>query len=418
MNNERLILTVIILAIIFSLTSCYDSREIEEMAYVLAIGVDEGVNNRFRITIQFPTLKSGPSAGGGSGGSSDNSVSSEQNGYSTITFDASSIAAGIDVANTFVPRSLNFMHTKYVVISENLARKGITELLMSLVRYREIRKTAHVIIVKGSSEDFLKENKSTIGTTLSKTMELLMEGTYNTGYFPHTTLHDFHNSVHSTYEQAIAIKGAVNEFKNIKENSGINYKGYIKTGGEYTAGEIPRKGGSKVDLFGTAVFKWGKMVGELNGDETRILLMVRDQFDRGIFTIKEPKRHNNAISLNVQQEKPPEITISFEEGPPMIKLNIMLEGELLAVESMVNYNTYQIKPSIERAFEKYVREEMYKLFEKCKDLNVDIFGFGTVAAKHFNTIQEWERFKWLDRFKDAEINVNVEFYIRRTGNVI
>ena len=124
----------------------------------------------------------------------------------------------IDIANTFLPRSLNFMHTKYVVISEKLAKKGITELLMSLVRYREIRKTAHVVIVKGSAEDFLKENKPTIGTTLSKTMELLMEGTYNTGYFPNTTLHDFHNSVHSTYEQAIAIKGAVNDFKNIKEN--------------------------------------------------------------------------------------------------------------------------------------------------------------------------------------------------------
>ncbi len=310
------------------------------------------------------------------------------------------------------------MHTKYVVISEKLAKKGITELLMSLVRYREIRKTAHVVIVKGSAEDFLKENKPTIGTTLSKTMELLMEGTYNTGYFPNTTLHDFHNSVHSTYEQAIAIKGAVNDFKNIKENGDTDYKGYIKTGGEYTAGEIPRKGGSKVDLFGTAVFKWGKMVGELNGDETRILLIVRNEFNRGIFTIEDPKSHNSAISLNVQQVKPPETTIRFEEGRPIIKLNIMLEGELLAVESMINYNTYQLKPLIERAFEKYVREETYKLFEKCKDLNADVFQFGTVAAKHFMTIQEWEQFKWLDRFQDSEINVNVEFYIRRTGNII
>ena len=44
--NKWLILTAIILVIVFSVTACYDSREIEELAYVLSIGIDEGVNDR------------------------------------------------------------------------------------------------------------------------------------------------------------------------------------------------------------------------------------------------------------------------------------------------------------------------------------------------------------------------------------
>ena len=46
---------------------------------------------------------------------------------------------------------------------------------------------------------------------------------------------------------------------------------------------------------------------------------------------------------------------------------------------------------------------------------IDIFKFGTNAAKCFDTIQEWEDYKWLNRFSDSEIDVNVEFFIRRTG---
>ena len=213
-------------------------------------------------------------------------------------------AVGINITNAFYP-SLNFMHTKFIIISDELARKDITELLMSLIRYREIRKTANVIVAEGSAEDFLKENKTTIGTTLSKTMELLMDGTSNTGYFPNTTVHNFHNSIHSNYEQAIAIKGAINEAVNVEENEDTIYKGPIKSGGQNFAGKIPREGGSKVELFGTAVFERGKKIGDLTGDETRILLITRGEFQKGIFAIQDPGERdcNCAISLEVHQKK-------------------------------------------------------------------------------------------------------------------
>ncbi|HHY14379.1 MAG TPA: Ger(x)C family spore germination protein [Thermoanaerobacterales bacterium] len=420
MNKYIILLIIIIFVSVFLLTGCYDSREIEELAYVLAMGIDEGTDNKYRITVQFPTLEGAP------GSEEDNDTGEE--GYTTISFEAPSFAAGIDIANAFLPRSLNFMHTKFIIISDELAKKDISELIMSLVRYREIRKTANVIIAEDSAEDFLKENKTTIGTTLSKTMELLMNGSFNTGYFPNATLHDFHNSIHSNYEQSIAIKGAVNELTNNEEdndndndNSNDNdYKGRINTGGKYVAGEIPREGGSKIELFGTTVFKWSNKVGELTGDETRILLITRGEFQKGIFAIKDLDEHDCdcTISLEIHQEKKPDISVSFKDGQPNIRLDILLEGELAAVDSMKDYSTPEEKDHVEKAFENFIKRETYKLFDKCKDMEADIFRFGTIVAKKFNTIQEWEDYNWLNKFRNSEIDVNVKFYIRRTGNII
>jgi spore germination protein KC len=66
----------------------------------------------------------------------------------------------------------------------------------------------------------------------------------------------------------------------------------------------------------------------------------------------------------------------------------------------------------------YIKGIIDKTIDKCKELNVDVFGSGEKAVKHFLTIQEWEEYNWLSRFKDAEVNTKVEFTIRRTGTIL
>ena len=41
------------------LTACYDAHETDDFAHVLAVGIDKGVSNKWRITVQFATLKEG-----------------------------------------------------------------------------------------------------------------------------------------------------------------------------------------------------------------------------------------------------------------------------------------------------------------------------------------------------------------------
>lgn len=412
---RKVMLLILIFFVTATLTSCYDANEVDDMSYVLTIGIDRGVTDTLRLTLQFPSMQGqtgGASASGGGGGSGGGS------GYDTVTIDVPSFFTGLNMLNSTLPRKLNFEHTKFIVFSEEIARSGdMGEYLAPLVRYRQIRKTSHVIVSKGAAMDFVNANKPYIGTTLSKTMEIMMLEPDNTGLFPHATLNDLYDGIKSTYRQSVAILGAVNNFKNLRQEGSKDDSGF-KNGGEYYAGQLPRRGGNDMELLGCAVFDGDKMVGELSGEENRLMLMASGKFKRGYFTLQDPKSPKYVVPLDVRQAKPPEVNVNIEGDKPVIHLKLNLNAEILAIQSRIDYESPELKPVLEEAFRKEIKDEMDGLIEKCKKLKTDVFGFGDKAVEQFATVPEWEKFNWLKKFENATVTTEVEFKIIRTGTML
>jgi len=129
------------------LTACHDANETDDFAHVLAVGIDKGVSNKWRITVQFATLKNDGGSKMQATGENETFEIQEQDGYTSITLDAPSFYGGISMINSILPRKLNFMHTKLLVLSEDIARSGlIGEYLAPIARYREIRRNVRVLI--------------------------------------------------------------------------------------------------------------------------------------------------------------------------------------------------------------------------------------------------------------------------------
>jgi len=410
--RKTISITLIVIILVTMLTGCYDSTEPDQVTYVLAVGMDKGVKDKLRLTVEFHIAK------GGSSSKSSGSSGGETGGdYTTITIDAPSLFTGINMINCSLAHKLNFMHVEYLVFSEEMAKAGLSTYIASVVRYRQIRRSINVIVAKGSADKFLEENQPFVGSTLSKTMVLQFMEQKATGYFPFVTLKDFDDRIKSTYRQPIATLGGVNNSNNYQED-GEKASASQSPEGQYYAGEMPRKGGGKVELCGTAVFDGDKMVGELTGDETRFLLMLRGDFQRGFFTIKDPKMPQYVVSLDVRTSRKTEIHVDIKNGKPYINAEIKLEGDILSIQSMINYEDISLKPLLEKAFEQQVKSEMDALIDKCKKEKSDVFGFGTVACSKFLTIQDWEQYNWNKQFENAEVTVNVTFTIRRTGTIM
>lgn len=410
--RKTISITLIVIILVTMLTGCHDLIEFNEMTYVLAVGLDKGVKDKLRLTIEFRTVKVGSSSnssGSGGGGMGWD--------YTTITIDAPSFFTGINMINCSLSHKLNFMHTEYLVFSEEMAKAGVSTYIASVIRYRQIRRSTAVIVAKGSAYKFLEENQPLITSTLLKKMVLQVMESANTGYFPYVTLEDFYDGIKSTYRQPIAILGGVNSSNNYQEDD-EKASAFQSPEGQYYAGEMPRKGGSKVELYGTAVFDGDKMVGELTGDETRLLLMLMGDFKRGFFTIKDPKMPQYVVPLDVRTSRKTEIHVDIKNGKPYINAEIKLEGDILSIQSMINYEDISLKPLLEKAFEQQVKSEMDALIDKCKKEKSDVFRFGTVACRKFLTIQDWEQYNWNKQFENAEVTVNVTFTIRRTGTLM
>ena len=421
MHRKLLIPILILLPLIF-LTSCYDADEIDDNIHIICLGIDRGVSDKWRLTVQFAT-RIEEQGGGGAMSSSSNGdkesngdSSNDQGGYSFITVDGPSFFGCIELLNTSMAGRISFMHAHILIFSKDLAESGlIGEFIAPIIRYREIRRNMHVFVTRGTAMDFIKDNKPYIGTSLSKSMHVLLDEGYDTGFFPIVTLQDFYNGLKSTYDQPIATLVDINDFENFQKHGevfGTNF--HIE--GNYYAGDVPRDGGKKVELLGTAVFDGDKMVGELTGDETRTLLIVTGKYKTGFYTIPDPNQPELIIPLDVKPATKPKVKLTFKDGKAKIKLDIELEGDILAIQSRIQYEKPDLKKVLEENFENIMKERIDKLIDKCKDLNADILQFGRHACMQFITIQEWEDYDWHGKFKDIEVISDVSFTIRRSGS--
>lgn len=394
------------------LCSCYDRKELEEYGYVLIVGFDKGTKDAIRVTVQLGTYKNG---GGGQGqGTTGDTGRGQIEGAIVSTVEAPSFFTGLNMLSAGLSRQINLMHTKYIVFSEELAREGQIETYIApLVRYREIRSTMFVLVSKGKAEDFIMETRALAGTMPAKSMEMSMEQMSHTGFAPDTNLYDFYNDAKSGYRQPVATLVSVNEFK---EDEASSPKEAEESGGQYTAGQVPREGALRREIFGAGIFNGYKMVGQLDGDDTRLLLMARGEFKRGFFSIKDPMNEKQVVPLDIRMARQPKIKVDTSGDVPKISLALELEGMILSIQSGTNFENVELKPVLEKAFADEIRNGLDELVKKSqREFGTDIMGFARKAAGNFLTIQDWQEYDFAKKYPDAKVSTEVDFVIRRTG---
>lgn len=394
-----------------TLTACYDAKEPDEWAYVYTIGVDRGVADALRLTVQLPKVNK---MTGGQSASGDDKSGSEGH-FSVITVDCATLYDGINMINTSLSRELNYTHTKYILISENFAREGLESFVNSLSRVEQIRRIMYFAIVRGEASQFIEGFSPVLEAALPKVTEGLMQQSKISGLFINSSFGDLVSGIKSTKGQTFCALAAINDFSSLLPSGSQPAE---KGPEEYVAGELPRKGGNPFEFVGSALFFGDKMVGELNGAETRVVLMVRNEFRLGAITIPDPLKPEKHITFEVYPQKKTTMQVTFENDRPVISLQVFLEGELVHLESGIHYETQEMKPILEDTLKAYIKNELDKTLEKCRDLNCDVFGFGAKVARKFPTIQEWEAYNWLEQFKYAKVNFDIQFYLRHTGTIM
>lgn len=407
MKKTVLLLIFIIFAVL--LTSCYDAREVTDMAYVHFIGIDRGVKDKWRLTIKIATHGSKDSG---------NSVGAQPAESKSITIDAPSFYGGVNLLNTNVPQKLVFSHAKLLVISEDIAQSGLVgEYIAPLIRFREIRRTLDVVVSQGSAQEFVEKIEPFLGGSPIRAVEDLTFEAKDTGFFPETNLYEFYNALKSTYRQPVVILGGLYDPANFQRD-GEKWGSKFNTTGRYFAGEVPRKGGNSIEFLGCALFDGDRMIGKLDGHDTRMMLLARGEFQRVIFTIQDPKAPELVVPIDLQLSRKPQIKVSFEGAVPLISLTLETEGDILAIQSRINYEKPDMLPLLEKAVENHLKKSLDEVISKCQALNCDAFFFGRTAVRQFLTIEEWEAYHWNKHFKEAKVSTKIKFKIRRTGGLL
>ena len=393
-RNIFIIATILVLTIGF--TPSYTSLSIDNLAYVIALGIDVGENKKFKITFQFTTGIPNPETG------------STEKGPSIVnSVEANSIDSAINLMDAYMARELNLSHCRLFIFSEEVAANGISNEIYTLANDTEIRPSANVIVCKNTAKDYISSSEPILENLITKYYEIFPNSSKYTGYIYNVSLGDFFNQLISDTSEPFAILGGVNDNSTV---SSISSKSSDVSDIKATNDSISAQRGS--ENLGTAVFKGDKLVGELTALETMCLSIIRGKVDSFLITIKDPKNEQETIDLMLSAQKNPKIKVDIVNNTPYVSIDLKFTGRIYSMKENLRYLDSSILDSLTETASNYMKNILTQyLYKTSVDFKSDINGIGKYCLQNFLTIQEFEAFDWNNNYTNSAFKVSVDAQI-------
>lgn len=405
MNKNRFLIFLLLLVIIFFAFSNYSAvSTIDESAYVIAMGLDPAPDGKINLSLQIAIPDS--SSEGESSSSTEHSSSSIVN-----TVECNTIFSGITLINSYISKRLNLSYCKVVVFSEEMAENGIGNYISDLMNDVELRPTCHILVSKCDAKYYLENSKPMIDNLSSKYYEVQRSSEKNTGYTKSITILDFYNSYYDSFVQPYSVLGSISgansgNIQNSQSPQSPNSSedlNYVVSVESQTTEKVEKN----IENLGLAVFKGDSFVGEISGMETVYHLMVSNQFKSSIINIPSPFADNNYIAIYISNVKSKN-KVQIINGSPYISCNITLSARVISSSMANNYLEPENIKLIQDYANSYLKSciEDY-LYKTSIDFNSDIIGFGKYGVHNFRTMQSWNNYNWLEKYKNSFFDVNV-----------
>jgi hypothetical protein len=242
-----------------------------------------------------------------------------------------------------------------------------------------------------------------------KFYELMSKRWKESGITPFATLHTFLQRTEQDQSLLLAIYGTTR--KDIEKKFGLE--------DEYFPGEIDLKSKNPVQLVGSAVFKEGRMIGTLNGEETRISMFLRQGVGANglIAVFKDPIKSDKKITARLFIIKPSKIEVNLKGEKPKIQETVFGEYEIIAIPSHVDYvENLKNQEVLKKAIKKEMDEKIQRLIEKTQsEFGGEPFLWGEEVRKKFLKYDDLVEYKWMDKYKEAEVKINYEVKLKGFG---
>lgn len=378
---------IIFIVTIFCFTGCYNPNELDDLAYVIAIGVDKGVSKKLQITFQIAI----PINISGEGSSPGNETST------LLTLDADSVYEAVSLANAQISKKMNLSQNKMVVFSEELAKNNLEGHINPFVTNKEIRPRTSVVICKSTAKDFLSTITPVLETNPARYLDLILSSHSYSGYNVGTELVDFYWNEQSPYAEPIAILAEISN-----ENSNNDDEDNESSEYEISNNPTPK-------FSGIAVFNGAKMIGELSEEEILPHLILTNSLNPVNFATDDIDEPAKTTTVTLNQYTKPKISLKLENNVPKIDIKVELHAQLISSGSNVDYFDDKNRNRLAQKIEKDLSDKIYNYLNKCcKELKSDITGFGKRLKPQYLTLSELEKVDWQEIYPNSEFTLKVK----------
>lgn len=387
------------------LSGCWDRLEIDDRAVVLGVSIDaaseeeaeqeEEVTHvkgslpppekgmiRVGVQIALPgRIPLGPGESGGGGGDTKETVW-------VIYVVGHSVDDAFMNLQQQISSRIFFGHLRVIVLSEEIAKRGIANVNDFFRRNPEVRRMAWMMVSKGNASKLIVASPK-----LERVPALYLMST---------------------------LDNAIRMGKFPKDYIGQFWSNSSKEGQEGFLPYVHIKKDENIGLQGLAYFKGDRMVGTTKPAEISGFLGLRGINPAGYRAVVQldPSDPTSTFLTNVTHRHS-HIDLKIEDGVPHFTIKVELEANL---EEKMNENITIEDPETIRKLESVQNKtsvEFYQnIIKKTQLKGSDIFGFGEhVRAKKPGY---WHRYvgskeKWQEMYPKSEFDIAVTVKIRRVG---
>ena len=399
----------IVFIIILIISSKYSttSQSIENLAYVIAIGIDNGDNGLLKVTLQIAT----PSSNSSGSGSSEQSSES-----TTTTVECSTINSGLNLVNSYISKKLNLSHCKIIVFSEKFATNDISDEISTLANNVEIRPDCSIVISKCDAKDFININKPVLVTLTARFYEVIVSSGDYTGFSTNVTLLDFYRSLKDHSSNAVALLAGIHTPSTQSTPDDVNY---VDLDSSYSAGQALITNKNNMQINGLAVFHNGYCIGELNSIDSICHLILKNELQSAMISIPDPFNNTEIINLSLMQLKKPDIEVKLVNGSPYISCNVYLKANIVSLSSGSDFSKKENLNIISEYANSYLKSHINNyLYKTSKDFNSDTVGFGRYLLSSYATLEDWYNENWKSNYKNSFFDVNVDTTIMNSSLIL
>ncbi|SET25179.1 Ger(x)C family spore germination protein [Paenibacillus sp. NFR01] len=392
--RKTVISMLLLLFLPMLLSGCWERRELNELAFVLALGLDKAEAG-YKVTMQVVIPSSMASqTSGGAGGSGVPVIS--------YSFPVATVYESLRKFNLTSSRSSYLGHIRVLVIGEALAREGVADTLDVLKRSREPRMDFYVMVARNNTA----ENVLNVLTPLDK--------------LPASKLF---NALDKSYKVS-AKTVAVTLDKFIEDLlykgkdpilTGIEIQGDAQKGGEKSNTERTSPN-ARLRYESVAVFKKDKMIGWLDDTEAIGCNYINNNVTKNTGIVKgEDGKWIVIEALTTTTRR----KVKFIDGEPHIFLEVKAISNVEEIQGTDRLDTEKIVRKLEEKAEARIIGRMEQAIEQVnKRYNVDIFGFGQSIYRA--NPKAWARLqerKGDDYLKTLPVHITADVTINRVGTI-
>ncbi|MEH7248905.1 Ger(x)C family spore germination protein [Neobacillus niacini] len=356
------------------LFGCAEPKILDRLGLITTVGYDLGKNGSIKGTLV--ELKIDPNT---------------PKDVVIVESEALSIRGIVTSANKKTSRRLTSGQLRVIIYGEDMLKQGKTKIAQTLTSDPTISDMTFLAMTDGKARDLLNlkiEHIPDIGIHIFR----FMEQNTKAKTMPSSTMQEV---LHTHYTVG---KEPVMPIISKNDNKGIVFSG-------------------------VAIFKGAKLVGKINTDQSFYLGLINDKYKSGskdvVIRSDSPKlkgghlgSHKTVAALDSIQSSSNIKLINKEK--PEFALNIKLSARLLEITSAIDVGNPQNMKLIEKEIGKSMKKDIENLIAYCQSKNSDVFGLGDIyrrTVRHSNLTDE----KWYKMYKNAKVNIKVDFTVKRTG---